>query len=122
MTDYRRKIKKKDTTDTGPIFDRHFTGRRSLHNDRCIGRQSTDISGDYRSNVGQLSIDSRLSKFVDVKEEDIVQMVQRHFLCNQIATCQRDETSSINLAWLTYCTHPFFAVHTERDLYSIVRY
>lgn len=27
------------------------------------------------------------SKFVDVKEEDIVQMVQRHLLCNQIVTC-----------------------------------
>ena len=27
-----------------------------------------------------------LSKFVDVKEEDIIQMVQRHLLCNQIVT------------------------------------
>lgn len=27
-----------------------------------------------------------LSKFVDVKEEDIVQIVQTHLLCNQIVT------------------------------------
>ena len=54
MTNYLRKIKKKDITDTGPILDRYFTGRRSLHNGRCIGGQSTDISGDYLSNVGQL--------------------------------------------------------------------
>ena len=31
-----------------------------------------------------------LSKFVDVKEEDIVQMVQRHLLCNQIVTCANE--------------------------------
>ena len=28
-----------------------------------------------------------LLKFIDVKEEDIVEMVQRHLLCNQIVTC-----------------------------------
>ena len=31
-----------------------------------------------------------LSKFVDVNEEDIVQMVQRHLLCNQIVTCANE--------------------------------